>query len=665
MTSALRRWGAAAWLLAPLAVTLLLYGPTLSLPYFWDDFPLFNFVTNKSFIELWSDVTGLPYYRPIAFSLYKLAALLLPFGAVSLPRLGMWLMHAGSSLLAGRLAGELWAAGSGSPAGRAWVERAAGLAFAAYPFAALPLVHFAAVHHPTVILITLAGVLAVVRYAQAGRRRWLALAGASALLAPFALEAGLAAGAILALAWLVFDRASALRRPWALALLPALSALFLPVWVLVPKTRPGEAAVPVQLQNPAALLSGAAFFWQALTYPFQPLATVILKTLGGWDLGIVFVVGLAASLPAAVWLWRRGQWRTVVLAGGWTALTSLPSLAALPFEYIIISPRLLYYPAAGGVLLWSAVLVQLALAGPRPWLRRALAAALAVGLLAVPAAYLARHARLHVLALSPLAQLDDIARAAPAERHLVVNTVNWLAYKQVWYPLGGDGVPVLAPYMNVLDLVYTNTGVHWPAEVATFPDLRPSLNDHWLATANEGPDELWDVARFAAQAGQYQQVWLTRYTDESAEVTPVGWLRAAAGAPPADYSARFGDAVLLADSQLAVAGRTLTLTLDWAVLQPQALPDDAVIFRNVFDCAGAYIGDGTGQALGGMLRLQLVPAGARVHDIRAIPLNALSADGCYQVEVGFFRADGSRLPAFGPDGDELPNQLALVRSAGR
>lgn len=660
-----RRWVTAAGRLAPLALTLLLYAPTLTLPYFWDDFPLFNFVTAKSFVQLWTDVTGLPYYRPIAFTLYKIASELLPYGATLLPRLFMLLVHAANSWLAGYLAGQLWARAGQTAAGRVWVERLAGLAFAAYPFAALPLVHFAAVHHPVVILITLSGVLAVIRFTQTARGRWLALSLAGAALAPYALEAGVAAGSVMAVAWLVFDRGSARRRPWALALLPVLSALFLPVWVLVPKSRPDEAAVPLQFAHPETLAASATFFWQALTYPVQPLATLWLKYLGGWDLGVVWAVGAAASVPAAVWLWRRGQWRTVVLAAAWTGLTSLPSIGALPFDYIIISPRLLYYPGAGGVLLWTAALVSLVAtetaAWRRVWPRWALGAALGAGLLVVPAAYLARHARLHVLALSPLAQLNTIARAAPTEQHLVLNTINWLAYKQPWYPLGGDGVPVLAPYLTVLDLVYTNTGLRWPAEVATFPDLRPDLNDHWLATANEEPGQLWDFARFAAQVAQYQRVWLTQYTDEQAVTGDVGAVTAGPAAPPAAYLARFADAVYLTDAGFITQGQTLTVTLDWVVTQPAALSPDAVVFRNAFDCAGHFIGPGSGHPLGGLLLLTALPAGARVHDVRAIPLEALAADGCYQVEVGFFRADGARLPAFAPDGGELPDQLYRVQ----
>lgn len=656
-------WATAALLLAPLALTVLLYSPTLALPYYWDDAPLFNFVTNKSFLQLWTDATGLPYYRPIAFTLYKIASEMLPFGDTAPTRVFMLLVHAASSLLVGKLAAAFWARASGHRP-PALLAATAAVLFAAFPFAALPLVHFAAVHHPLVILLTTGGVLAIIRFSETGRGHWLALALGLAALAPYALEAGVTSGSVIALAWLTFDHRSARRHGWALALLPVLSALFLPVWALVPKSRPGEGGLPVQIARPDTLLASATFFWQAVTYPVQPLAALILDQWKAWDLGVILAVGAAAFVPAVVHLWRRGLRKSLAFAIGWTALTSLPSIAALPFDYIAISPRLLYFQAAGGVILWATVVVALASAGPtslaRLWLRWSLAAVLGVGALAIPAGYLARHARLHVLALTPLAQLDQVARQYPGQRHLILNTVNWLAPKKKWYPLGNDGVPVLAPYMSVLDLVYANTGVHLQAHVATFPDLRPDLADYYLSTANESPDALWDSTIFTARAPSYDHIWLTMYSNAQADLLDVGHVTLGPAQAPGVYRASFEDTVYLTNADFVVQGRTLILTLDWVLARPGLRPD-ATIFRNVFDCAGNVLGLGSGPALGGMLALPGLPPGARIHDIRNIPLDAIAADGCYQAEVGFFLGDGSRLVARGPDGAQLPNQLALVR----
>ena len=102
----------------------------------------------------------------------------------------------------------------------------------------------------------------------------------------------------------------------------------------------------------------------------------------------------------------------------------------------------------------------------------------------------------------------------------------------------------------------------------------------------------------------------------------------------------------------------LKLSLDWLYLGPDP---NATIFRNVFDCAGNVLGLGSGHALGTMLSFGGLPPGTSLHDLRSIALNARSTDGCYQVEVGLFRLDGSRVPVLSLDGTRLKNDLVLIK----
>jgi len=339
----------------------------------------------------------------------------------------------------------------------------------------------------------------------------------------------------------------------------------------------------------------------------------------------------------------------------------LPTVVALHFDYIITSQRLLYYCGPAAVALWAVVLVTLARSG-QGRARRALAVtaawALVVAALGVPSLYALRQTQLNVLALSPLQQLDEAARRYPNDRHLIVNTVNWLSYQQIWYPLGHDGVAVLAPYLDLADLIYLNTGVRPAATIVTFPELLPAFNSHYLSTANEGAGQLWDTSTFIAHVSGFDHVWMTTYTDAQSTVRDVGHVSAAAATLPANFVARFGQAVYLLDSQTTVDGAWLNLTLDWLYLGPDP---GATIFRNVFDCDGAVLGLGSGHALGTLLPFAGLPAGTRLHDVRAIPLTARSADGCYKVEVGLFHADGSRVDAFGPGGQALKNQLVFIK----
>ncbi|MEK7327561.1 MAG: hypothetical protein AAB217_20140, partial [Chloroflexota bacterium] len=58
------------WLTPP-AIAFGLYGSTLSLPFFWDDVPHFQYLHNRSIPSIWSDASITPYYRPLTFTIWR------------------------------------------------------------------------------------------------------------------------------------------------------------------------------------------------------------------------------------------------------------------------------------------------------------------------------------------------------------------------------------------------------------------------------------------------------------------------------------------------------------------------------------------------------------------------------------------------------------------
>jgi len=661
-----RRWlPTVSLVLLPALLTLALYAPVLTLPYFWDDYPQYNFATTKSYWALWTNATGLPYYRPLTFTVNKLFFQSLPFGATLLPHLFVIFGHVLGSLLAGYVAGVMFAGpGARAPGEPSWARAAvatsAALLFAVFPFATLSVAYFSGANHVWLAALTLTGLAALLHYARSGSHAALGLALAAALLTPTVHEAGVVAGPLMAVGLCCYDWKFAHRRWWLLAALVLASAAFLPAWLLVPKSRDANTAA-LALGNAAEMLAKLSFFLQAPSYPFQPLAALLISRLGAWDLGAIWLCGLPPLAAAGWWLWRRGLGRVVAFAAAWTAISMLPTVLALHFDYIITSQRLLYYCGPAAVVLWAVVLVEAVRAGwarPRRAMAWVVAGGLVVAALIVPGLYAVRQARLNALALSPLQQLDAAARRYPNDRHLIVNTVNWLSYRQIWYPLGHDGVAVLAPYLSLPDLIYLNTGVRPNATMVTLPELLPAFKNHYISTVNETAEQRWNTSIFTAHIAGIDHTWMTTYTDEQATVRDVGHVSAAAAQPPASYVARFGQSVYLLSGAFTLDGSVLNLTLDWLYLGPDP---QATIFRNVFDCDGNVLGLGSGHALGTLLPFGGLPAGTLVHDLRGIPLTARAAGGCYQAEVGLFRADGSRVDAFAPDGSALKNKLVLVK----
>lgn len=581
-----------------LALVLLIYGPTVPLPYFWDDFPQFNFAVSKSYWEHWTNVAGLPYYRPLVTVVYRALFTILPFGATEIPHLFVLLVHVVNCLLVGQLAAYFWQRHSGhNETEQPPVQLIASLLFAIYPFGALPLVHFAAAFHPVVTLLTLAGSVCLLTYAHTNQQKYLAATFILALLAPYAHESGVVAGGIMLFTLLLYDPAFLRQRYWLGLVVPLLSALFLLSWMAVPKSQDPNGSLLV-FERITISLAKLSFFGQAAWYPTMPLATWLTDQQGWWDLAAIWVVGGLTLLFLIRLLGLAGQWRIVALGFGWTAVAMLPSVVALPYDYISISPRLLYFAGPGAAVMWAAVLVIAAKQLKPVWIRPFLLYPLTIIIIAIPTAYIVRQAQLHTLALTPIQQLAQVATNYPDEQHLIINAPNWIAHQTRWYPIGNDGVAVLAPYMNTQHLIYINSGVDLNAEIVTFPELRPNLSNYYLATANEAPDQFWHPGLMSERVFDFDHIWFVHYTDEQANVAYVGYAQPTTSAQPADYLGRFEDSVYLLTADFTTTDSHLTLTLDWIYtgIDPQA-----TIFRNVLTCSGEVAGIGSGPALRGTL----------------------------------------------------------------
>jgi hypothetical protein len=647
------------WLLCPL-LTLALYWRIIFLPFFWDDVVHFDFATSRTFLQIWTNVTGLGYYRPIVFTLYKLFFEHLPLGSTWLPHVFGLSLHALNGVLVGQLTRRLYLSASSASPRESWradltqaeiANVIAALFWVAYPFAALPLSHFAAVMHPLVTLFALSATLATLEYWPTRQRRWLVLAAGLTLLAPYIHEGGVMVGCLVAFVLLVSRWPLPRRDGWLLGLFPLLSLTFLPVWLAVPKTREGFV-----WQGWEAIYGAVSFFVQGPTYPLQLLSRPLIDRLGWWDIAAIWTVAALAFIIAAGVLLRQGQWRALAVGLSWGGVAMLPSVLILPIDYIVTSPRLLYYPGAGAAAMWAIVCVLVAArARHRVW-RAALTTGLALMIAAPPMFFIEREVRLHILALPQLHELIAIAQEHPGERPLLINGLNYLNYRNAWYALGHEGVNVMAPYFSFDELLYVNSGARTSFTEASFLPIKTEPDGLIHSTLNEHIP--WDWATLAAQVTAYDRVWLTTYSEAEIRVIEAGIVKNNEAARPASYLASFEDKVFLTGAQYHVADAEAVVTLEWKYLGPDP---GATIFRHLFDCAGNVVGLGDGYALERMLPFTYLSPGAEARDVRHMPLDAISADGCYSLEVGLFRPDGSRVAALAPDGTAFENAVVTIR----
>jgi len=648
--------------LLPPLLTLALYWRTLAFPFFWDDAANFDLATTRTFLQVWTDVSGFPYYRPILFTFWKAALALLPpaptlfFHAINLAA------HAANGLLIGQVTRHLvaqWfpaapASDAATPETADLAGLAAAILFVVYPAAVLPVSLVASLFHLAVTLATLGATLAALEYARERKWRWLSLALLLTVLAPYVHEYGVVAGAVVALALVAANPQRAWRDKWLVAAFPLLSTLFLPVWLAVPKSRESYTWV-----GWSSIGQSLSFFIQGPSFPLQFLARPLMQALGWNDLVTIWIVALAAMAAALTPLLRLRRWQPIVLVSGWFALASSPSILVLSFGYILTSPRLLYYVAPGAALLWAVAVVTFAARLPRPHVQHIVALALPV-LAAVPATlFVQREIALHTLALEPVWQIAAIARQYPQERHLVINALNWVTYRNARYGLGHEGVVVMPAYVTLEQLGRLNSGVSAHFTAQTFPIVKSEPEFHFYSTFNEHLP--WDWATFAAQALAYDRVWLTTYSDRQIRIGEAGAIRNGEAARPAEYLANFEHQVFLTAAEYSVEKGEAVVTLAWKYLGPDP---NATVFRHLFDCQGNVLALGDGHALERMVPFTYLSPGAEVRDIRHMPLDAISSDGCYSLEVGLFHPDGSRLQAFAPDGSEFENAVVPIRPSG-
>jgi hypothetical protein len=513
--------------------------------------------------------------------------------------------------------------------------------------------------HPAVICLALTAIAAIFRYLESKRWQWLLLSMTSAFLAPFVHEYGVTVGAIVGLSIIAYQDKAAWRWRWLILSFPLLNLFFVSIWLSVPKSSPGLGWVGWD-----SLWSSITFFVQGFTYIFQPLTQRLV--VRGWpELTTVWLVALPTLLAATILLWRWGQWRLWLLSVGWFALSIFPSIIGLPFSYIYPSMRLHSFPGVTGVLLLSAAAVSLAqFFSSQRWRVVVIVGMIGIGA-AIPAAFVVRSLVLHQFALDPVRQMTAMVQQHPDEKHLLINALDWVSYRNAWYPLGHEGVEVMPNY--VLPASVASINARRPAHIQdiVFPPLQEPLANYYYGVNREE----WLTVNWEGLAPQIlaaDRVWVMSYTPQRIVVDDVGSITQHEVIAPATYLANFEGKIFLQGGEARSNGKNLHLTLDWKYLGPDP---NATVFRHVVDCAGNLIGQGDGYVLGRAMPFSLIPPGAEIRDRRRIPLEALPNDGCSRtesrVEIGLFYPDGQRMQTLDATGalfEKLVVSLPIVEA---
>jgi hypothetical protein len=629
--------------------TMLLYGDALQLPFFFDDMIHLRWLDWHSLSTIWTTGEGLGYYRPLTMSVWKIGHLILGYNDPGECHLLNLLLHALNAALVGVIG---WRACQGR--GRLFYTLLATLIFASFPFSYQAVPSTSSLSKPLIATLTLGS---VVLYWEARLRRSRRLGAASlltALLAPFAYEVGvmvpvaILATEVLAYSRREFDRFS--RLPVLYFLL--VWGIALPVVVVLEP----ETGASVGLPRLLDLWQNGTYFAQALVFPLAPITTPLERILEVDRYVLLALVDLVCLVGLLLFYRWVKQMRLFWYAAAWFVVGVLPLWLQLDFSYVITSPRILYLGAAGVALLWAGVPVFLWTRLPARWWPKAVAVAIAAGLLAFNSAYIRDKMVLADEMAVPLWRAADAGQTAGSAAPLLyVNVPAWIAPKEPVYRVGTEGFTFIPEYVRVQDFVYVNTGIEPEVQAVMFDPVK----EDWKAYIGYS-GETADWGALAQQIRRVEGVYVTTYRPEGLGFAEAGAVEQAANPTAAsEASARFGDQVLLLDYQVEATGPELVVTLWWYCLQ---IPEeDITVFLHVYDGAGKLIAQGDGYPLSGMFPARQWRPGEVVRDIRHITLPEGVANEPYAVAVGWYNAaTAQRLPAFDPQGQPMANDTVVL-----
>lgn len=625
-----------------------LYANSLSLPFFEDDFAHIRWLSALSSpFEPFITATGLPAYRPLGEMLLKVWYLLLGRHDPAWLRFLNIAMHSLNTALVAALAMRL-----DRGRGRYLTAGIAAVLFGALPFAYQAIPWINVFFYPLNNLLQLLMVLFYWQGRVRDSNRLLVVAFILCFISPFEIEYGLVNGGLLLAveaALLLQGRQRAIWLGGPLIGL-ALNLVFLGIWMVVPKN--AYAFGPPSLER---LMQISIYLLQGLVYPIAPLALPLMRNTPLSDLAAIALIGIPVLLLAAVWLVRKKKQPLLVVSLIWFGAISFPGLVTLTFDYFINSPRLLYPVGPALAWLWAGLFSAILVGRRRRAFRLALAGLALLVIVGMSVDFIRiRMAHYHIIE-SSVHQLGAIAKAAgPDNETLVVNIPSWLTPPQRTFALGNNGVQFLPFYVSIEDVPFAANDEDHPTRAFQFHNLRQS-QPYYYGLHGDRVD--YDGLRQGLV--EVGDVYLTRYSPESIDLTLAGRARGVQWPEGAPRQASFGESVDLALAEYDAAGDSLILDLNWRLRRP--VEEDLTVFVHLVGPDGALVGQADGYPLLGLAPFWLWDQGQTLRDRRALDWPADAPAGTYRVFAGVYNAaDGERLPAVDEGERPLPDDAVLL-----
>ena len=640
------RWPIYIGVVLAIWISFALYADTLGLPFLQEDSTHIRWLSWHNPLEPFFSARGAPDYRPLGKSIIKIWYLVL--GRHD----RIWLRYHNFAFNALNIALiAVMASWADTTRRRYWTAAAAALLFAAFPFAYQAIPWINNFFYPLANLILLAMTAVYWQARLRGSNGLLLLAFLLLFLAPFEIEYGLMGSSLLLVVELVLWLQKRQPYPWLTGPLIGLvlNLLFLVRSLTIPKQ-----SYNFGLPTPGRLLLIGTYFLQGLMYPISPLALWVMELTGWGDVAAIWLVSFPALIVIVFVLLRRRQAPLVLFSLAWFLLLNLPAFVFVDFDYVVNSPRLLYPPGVGIVILWGGFLAVLAI-GERLSRLRLAGAMLALAIILVMSGRFVRERKEeYLLAQEPVLQLVDIARISdPDEQLLVVNFPSWLAPQERRFAMGNHGVQIIPFYINIQELIYAHNDADQAARAVQFGNIRQPQPYYYGMLG-----EHVDYERLGEAIGESGPVYLTQWSPQQIQLLQVG--RAGSRPPDPERDIFTFDGITdLQPTSIAVEDNTVTLSLLWEIEQPPE--NDLTAFVHLYGPGGELVDQADGYPLAGMAPFWLWPAGQTLLDSRTLVLPADADPEAYSIGVGLYDpATGERLPVMDRDGRLLADDVVRI-----
>jgi hypothetical protein len=644
-------------------VTVLLYGTSLRLPFFFDDFVHFPFVEGKNIFRIWLSTDELAYYRPLNFTIWRITYQLFQGHEPFVDHAINLLLHALNGFMVGWLASRLWSLrGDQFPVvvrnsfqDDVWRIYLSAALFLLFPFSYQAVPWVGSLSHILVTTIILLAVLCYVQLRLTRLRLWGAASLFFTFLAPFAHENGVL---VMPFVVLVDLTTPGLSRRWRQAArtaffwtLPLL--VYIAIWLSLPRLDSGSL-----LGSLEGMLQNSAYFLQGIFYPFNSFSGWLHYTQNISDMTVVVLLsGLGLFLALVIQLTHHATLRSL-LPWFWVLLASLPAIIFLVFDYVINGPRLLMVASVGIAWLWADVILLFSRGGREGSFegifRAGIMGLFTLAVLAQNANFVRQRMRMHEILGDGFKQVVAATTEANAggQEAIVVNFPSWLAPKDHTYALGHEGVLFWPDYVPSGILTAVHTGELGDLNFVKVDGIRPELEDYYYGLTGPNPDWL-------SLSAVPSQVLKTEYDREALDLVAVGGLNEHRGEeidPLATFLIPGGEeSIHLLDARVQTEEGGIQVDTLW---QAAEAPMQTTFFVHLVDAGGNLVAQADGDPLGGSYPLDQWQGGLPVLDTRWLELPEGSG---LELRIGLYdRLSGQRLDASGPDGEPYPENAILL-----